>query len=71
MTITSAVLPIRRGADSFAGSELDVTLAYKFNKNLALQAGYSRFFAGSYLSDAGSGQSDDADFAYMQMQIDF
>ena len=68
---TTAVRPITPGADSFAGSELDVTLAYKFNKNLALQAGYSRFFAGSYLSDAGSGQSDDADFAYMQMQIDF
>lgn len=68
---TTAVRPITPGADSFAGSELDVTLAYKVCKNLSLQAGYSRFFAGSYLKDAGTKKSDDADFAYMQVQIDF
>lgn len=68
---TTAVRPITPGADSFAGSELDVTLSCKVSKNLALQAGYSHFFAGSYLGDAGSKRSDDADFAYLQMQIDF
>jgi hypothetical protein len=67
----TAVRPITPGADNFAGSELDVTLTYKVNKNLSLQAGYSHFFAGDYLSDAGSKASDDADFAYMQVQIDF
>ena len=67
------VRPPKAGSspDSFVGSELDFTATWKPTKNFALQAGYSHFFAGSYLSDAGSKKSDDADFAYMQVQIDF
>ena len=59
-----------RPADSFAGSEVDLTLIYKATKNFTLQAGYSHFFAGDYLNDAGSGVSDDADFFYIQGQFD-
>lgn len=65
----TAVRPITPGADSYAGSEVDLTLTYKMNKNLSFMAGYSHFFAGDYLDDTGAG--DDADFAYVQAQIDF
>jgi len=67
---SSLVRPITPGADSFAGSEVDLTLSYKATKNFSLLAGYSHFFAGDYLSDAGSGASDDADFFYIQGQFD-
>ena len=66
---TTAVRAITPGADSYAGSEVDLTLTYKVNKNLSFMAGYSHFFAGGYLDDTGAG--DDADFAYVQAQLDF
>ncbi len=56
-------------ADRFRGSELDVTIAYKHSKNLSFLLGYSHYFAADYLSDTGA--SDDADFAYAQIQINF
>jgi hypothetical protein len=65
----TAVRPITPGADSFAGSELDVTLSYKVSKNLSLQAGYSHFFAGDYLKATGA--HGNAQFGYVQVQIDF
>ena len=66
---STLVRPISPSADSYAGSEIDLTVIYKASKNLALQAGYSHFFAGNYLDDTGAG--DDADFFYTQAQIDF
>ncbi|MBL9114892.1 MAG: alginate export family protein [Verrucomicrobiaceae bacterium] len=57
------------GADTFRGSEIDVTVAYKHSKNLSFLFGYSHYFAGDYLSDTGA--SDDADFAYAQVQVNF
>ena len=68
---TTAVRPISPGADSFAGSEIDLTVTWKPTKWFALQAGYSHFFAGDYLGDAGSRASDDADFGYAMVTIDF
>lgn len=66
---TAQVRPIDAKADSFAGSEVDLTVTYKPEKWLTLQAGYSHFFAGDYLK--ASGAADDADFAYASVQIDF
>lgn len=66
---TSAVRPAKAGASHYAGSEIDFTLTYKANKWLGFHAGYSRFFAGDYLSDTGV--SSDADFVYLQASIDF
>lgn len=63
------VRDISPGADSFAGSELDLTVTYTPEKWLSFMAGYSHFFAGDYLSDTGA--SSDADFAYVQMTIKF
>lgn len=58
-----------RNASSFRGQEFDVTAMYKFNPHVALQAGYSLFLAGDYLSDTGA--DDNAHFGYVQVQIDF
>jgi hypothetical protein len=65
----TAVRPAKAGADSFAGTELDFTVTWKAAKQLSFLAGYSHFFAGDYLKATGA--SDDADFAYVQMTIDF
>ncbi len=66
---TAAVRPVTPDADRFAGTELDVTVSWKANQHFTLLAGYSHFFAGSYLDDTGAG--DDADFAYVQATFDF
>ena len=68
-TSVRPLTPLARNADKFAGSELDFTVTYKPIKQLALQAGYSHFFAGSYLKDTGA--HDDADFGYVQATIEF
>ncbi len=65
----ATVRPITPGANSFVGTELDATATWKATKNLAFQAGYSKFFAGKYLSSSGA--NDNADFAYLQASIDF
>lgn len=67
--IASTVRPVAPGADSFAGTELDLTLLWKAHEHLEVQAGYSRFFAGSYLADTGA--ADDADFAYLMLTVTF
>lgn len=66
---TTLVRPINSKADRFAGSELDLSVTWKPNKNISFLAGYSHLFAGGYLDDTGAG--DDADFAYLQMTIEF
>ena len=60
---------IAPGADRFRGSEIDVTVAYKHSSHLSFLFGYSHFFAGDYLADTGA--SDNASFAYAQVQINF
>ena len=61
--------PAARAADNYAGSEIDLTVTWNVRKELAVQAGYSHFFAGNYLADTGA--SDDADFAYVQATLTF
>lgn len=62
-----------RDADSFVGTEVDLTVSYAPVKWLKLQAGYSHFFAGQYVADtaAGPAGNDDADFGYLQATIAF
>ncbi len=69
---TAAVRPLgvlARNADSYAGSEVDVLAQWNVNKHLAVEVGFSHFFAGDYLSDTGA--SDDANFGYLQATITF
>lgn len=68
----TAVRPLNaaaRNASNYAGSEADLTVTYAATKWLALEAGYSHFFAGSYLADTGA--HDDADFGYVQATVTF
>lgn len=57
------------GASNFAGHEIDLTAKWTVNEHLTVEAGYSHFFAGAYLSDTGA--TDDADFAYVQASVTF
>ncbi len=66
---TTRVRPITPGASNFAGSELDFTVLWKPKPYLDVLLGYSHFFAGAYLADTGA--SDDADFAYMMVTVNF
>lgn len=69
-TITPTKKDVRTiGASSFAGHEIDVKAGYQVCKNLKLEAGYSHFFAGSYLKDTGA--HNDADFGYAQATLQF
>ncbi len=63
------VRPINSAANSYVGAEIDLTATWKPKKWLAVQAGYSHFFAGDY--PEATGASDDADFAYTSVTIDF
>lgn len=68
----TAVRPMNsaaRNADNYAGSEVDVTAQWNVTKNFAIEAGYSHFFAGTYLKDTGA--HDDADFGYLQAALTF
>lgn len=69
---TSTVRPVNadaRRASSFRGQEVDLNAYYKLNAHVALQAGYSVFFAGKYLAQTGA--SDTAQFGYAQVQVNF
>ncbi len=57
------------GARSFAGQALDFVVKWTPTPWLALDLGYSHFFAGTYLRDTGP--HDDADFGYVQTQVHF
>jgi len=56
-------------ADSFVGWEIDLHAKWIVSKNLKLWFGYSHFFAGSFYEDTGT--SDDADFVFIQITVDF
>jgi hypothetical protein len=69
---TGTIRPLNaaaRSADSFAGMELDFFVTWKPVKQVAIQAGYSHFFAGDYLKDTGT--HSDANFGYIQTVIQF
>ncbi len=57
------------GARNFAGHEIDFVAKWSPREWLKLEAGYSHFFAGSYLQDTGP--SDDADFGYVMTTFAF
>ena len=61
--------PGSAGSDRAIGSELDLTLGYRFDQHTVGLLGYSHFFAGSFIRESGS--SDDIDFVYLQMQYMF
>lgn len=63
--------PVRKASgnvDSFAGTELDLTLsANVLNNRAQLIVGYSHFYAGSYIEDTGA--SDNASWYFLQFKF--
>lgn len=57
------------GSDKEIGSEIDLTLKYKFDSHMLGLLGYSHFFAGDFIEESGS--SEDMDFIYAQLQYTF
>lgn len=57
------------GSSHDIGQEVDVVADYKWNLHLNLQAGYSHFFAGNFISQSGA--DEDIDFAYASAQYTF
>lgn len=55
------------GLSDDLGSEIDVVATYKYNNNLNIEAGASRFFTG----DAVAAPADDRDWAYLQITANF
>jgi hypothetical protein len=66
---TTRVRAINPNASSHAGCELDFTVNAKLSQHLDMLVGYSHFFAGAYLADTGA--SDDADFAYLMLTLNY
>lgn len=66
---STKVRTINGSASSYAGSEADITATWAVSKPLSVEAGYSRFFAGSYLKDTGA--RSDANFGYLQAKLTF
>ena len=66
---STAVRPASPAASNYAGAEFDTLLTWSPHSSFTLTAGYSHFFAGSYLDDSGTGS--DADFVYLMTGIKF
>jgi len=63
------VRPVNRDADTFEGTEFDATVTWRPVSPLALQVGYSHFWAGDFLK--ATGRNDDAQFLYTQATLEF
>jgi len=63
---------VRKGSDGESkdiGSEIDLTVTYKINRETTAWVGYSHFFAGDFIEE--SGPDEDTDFAYVSVQYTF
>ncbi len=52
------------------GQEIDLVATYKYNKVLTFEGAYARFFVGDAVEKAKA-DAEDADFAYLQMNLSF
>jgi hypothetical protein len=66
---STRVRNINPNANSHAGCELDFTVHAMLTQHLDMLFGYSHFFAAAYLADTGA--SDDADFAYLMLTLNY
>ncbi len=57
------------GNESEVGTEMDITLTYRFTPDTSTLLGYSRFWAGSFIRE--SGPSGNLDFAYASISQRF
>ncbi|HEV8290712.1 MAG TPA: alginate export family protein, partial [Tepidisphaeraceae bacterium] len=73
---TAAGTPLIPGGASntnYIGSEFDVLLTVQFDRHWSGYAGYSHFFAGDFVEEAGagSGADDDINFVYGALMFTF
>lgn len=60
--------------DSFVGSELDLVAGWAMTRFAQIEAGYAHFFHGEYIAEslaAPNYGARDADFAYLQLNLNF
>jgi hypothetical protein len=57
------------GTSRHVGAEIDLTVTYQVDRHTNLLAGYSHFFASTFIEQTGS--SEDMDFTYLQLQYNF
>ena len=69
VTPVRPLTPAARSARHYEGSQIEIVATWNVTKWLQLQGGYAHFFAGDYL--AATGPSDDADFGYAQVTLNF
>lgn len=67
VTAVRPLSPAARRASRRAGAETDLVISRAVGKRVTLEAGYSYFVAGRYLSDTGG--ADNARFAYLQTAV--
>ncbi|MBE7414281.1 MAG: alginate export family protein [Deltaproteobacteria bacterium] len=53
------------------GSEVDLVATYKYNNNVAIEAGLSRFFVGDFVEAGAGANNEDQDWAYLQVTAKF
>ena len=58
--------------DSYVGSEVDLVFTWQMNRYAVFEAAYCHFFRGDYIQDSLSRVgSQDADYVYVQAQVNF
>lgn len=65
----AVVRPGAPGTSRNVGTELDLTLKYKFDRHLTGLLGYSHFFPDTFIEQTGP--SEDIDFLYLQFEYTF
>ncbi|MCR4290345.1 MAG: alginate export family protein [Candidatus Scalindua sp.] len=63
------IAPGGPGSDRYVGTETDLTLKHHLNRHTDIQTGYSHFFTGGFLDNAGL--SEDADWFNLMMTYTF
>lgn len=53
------------------GSEIDLVATYKYNNNVSIEAGLSRFFVDDFVEAGAGANNDDQDWAYLQVTARF
>jgi len=61
----------RPGSSKYIGSEFDALLTWVFDRHWSAYAGYSHFFAGDFVEEAGSGTGADSDIDFVYGSITF
>jgi len=65
---------INPGYDAYVGSEIDIIAGWAMTRYAQLEVGYGHFFTGDYIDSSLSNPafgSTDADYVYMQVNINF